>query len=498
MVYPAIPREAASLVIVNSDGDEVLWAKRNNNLKFLGGFHSFPGGKVEEDDSRVPVRGSDNEEEKRLIACGVRETFEEVGLLLVRNGDRLTKGQLPLLHDDLVSGREKFADILDHWGLWVSADDFHYAGQWITPEFSPVRFKTSFFTVVCPSKQKPYAAITELEDVEFVKPEKAIDKWKIGEALMAPPVLAALRTFSGSAEDFAGDFKAKSEYFVSRTPTLELTPRILQIPLRTKTLPPATHTNCFIVGKKKFVVIDAASPFEEEQKKLISVVDEMIADGGEVVSIIVSHLHPDHFGGETVLKGHLLNKHGMDIPIHGHPLTIDALEGQVKFDATNKNTYTLKDSRGEFELQVLHTPGHAKGHLCFYDEEHGFLLSSDNVVGAGTVVIAPPEGNMTDYLKSLSSMRDLPGLRSLAGSHGAGVKDARGRIETYIKHRLEREEQILEVYNSGATTVSQITSVVYSELDERLVPLAEKSVEAHLEKLITEERIEPTTFETSP
>ena len=144
----------------------------------------------------------------------------------------------------------------------------------------------------------------------------------------------------------------------------------------------------------------------------------------------------------------------------------------------------MKDEAGEvFAFQVLHTPGHARGHLAFYDAQRGFLLSSDNVVGAGTVVIAPPEGDMTDYLNSLERMKNLPALRHLCGSHGAAVFDARGRIEEYIAHRQEREKQVLEAIDQGAKTAEEITAIVYKGLKPELFPLAVKSVEAHLAKI---------------
>lgn len=92
------------------------------------------------------------------------------------------------------------------------------------------------------------------------------------------------------------------------------------------------------------------------------------------------------------------------------------------------------------------------------------MLSSDNVVGAGTVVIAPPEGDMKDYLNSLERMKNLPGLKHLCGSHGAAIFDARGKIEEYIEHRLTREKQILEAIERGATTPEEITAQVYQGL----------------------------------
>ncbi len=493
---PAVPKDAASLILLDSDSRNVLWAKRNPKLRFLGGFHGFPGGRVDETDFKTDVRNCGDPEMVSLIACAVRETFEEVGVLIVRNGEKLTTGQIASLHDDLISGRSTFDQILNYWDLWIDAEDFHYSGFWTTPEFSPIRFKTHFFIANCPLKQEPYRAISELQEIEFIRAEQAIDLWADARVLMVPPTLFALRELADfnpqiSAEEASKNLLTKSTGFNGHVDHMELTPRLICLPLRTKTLPPATHTNCFIAGKKKFVVIDAATPFPDEQNKLFKLVDEMVEKGYECEAIIVSHLHPDHFGGETALKNHLLEKFGLDIPISAHKITADSLKGKVVVEKyiDDEKTYRLQDKHGvSFELAALHTPGHARGHLCFYDEELGFLLSSDNVVGLGTVVIAPPEGNMGDYLDSLERMKNLLGLRFLCGSHGSAVSDAEGKIEEYISHRNKRENQILDLLNRGFDRLDEIVGKIYLDLDPKLVPLAKKTVEAHLEKLTVEKK----------
>ena len=494
-----IPKDASAIILVK-DG-KVLWAQRNPKLKFLGGWHAFPGGKTEKTDSEIEVKNCEDKDLQKFIVGAVREVFEEVGILLVRNGEKLTKGQRASLHDDLISGRSSFKEILDHWRLWINAEDFHYTGFWTTPQFSPIRFKTHFFIAECPAKQTPYAAITELENIEFIAPQDALARWEKSEVLISPPVLIALQELSKiepqrrrEAEEFEEKDSAslrlcgenlleKSQKLNGVIEFIELNPRIICFPLRTKTLPPATHTNCFIVGKKEFVVIDAASPELEEQAKLFDLIDGFIEKGFVCKEIIVSHLHPDHFGGETALQNHLREKFGLEIPISTHKITAEDLRGKVEFQKfiEDEQIFNLKDDAGvSFEIKALHTPGHARGHLCFYDSEFGFLLSSDNVVGTGSVVIAHPEGNMTDYFASLETMKTLPNLRFLAGSHGSAIFDAKGKIEEYIAHRLEREKQIIEAIENGAKTPEEITQIVYQGLDEKLFPLAMKSVLAHL------------------
>ncbi len=483
---PATPKDAASVILVR-DG-KIVWAQRNLKLSFLGGFHAFPGGKTDPGDFEIEVANCPDKEMSAMIACAVRETFEEVGVLLVRGGEKLTKGQRASLHDDLISGRSTIREILDDWGLWIDADDFRYTGFWTTPQFSPVRFKTRFFVAELPVKQTPYAAISELQEIELVTAREALDRWRRSEVLITPPVLIHLNELVGDDPINAkiGKLAKRSDEQNGDLDYIEINPRITIFPVRTKTLPPATHTNCFIVGKREFVVIDAASPFAEEQTKLNGLIDDYAARGYRCRAIIVSHLHRDHFGGESALRDHLRTRHGMDAAILGHRITAEDLDGSVAFDGflDDGEKIGLKDADGAtFDLEVLHTPGHARGHLAFYDRDLGFLLSSDNVVGFGTVVIAPPQGDMSEYLRSLERMRDLPGLRFLAGSHGAAVFNAREKIQQYIDHRLEREQQVLEQLSLGNDSPETIAAEIYRGLDPKLMPLAELTVAAHLEKI---------------
>lgn len=485
------PRNAAAVILLNSSLEKILLAQRNPALRFLGGFHGYAGGKVDRDDEFCEVRNSGYREMATLIACAAREVFEEVGVLLVRNGEKLTAGQRASLHDDLISGRFSFAEILKMWGLWLDAEDFKYTGYWTTPEFSPIRFKTHFFIAVCPRKQKPFAAITELQNIEFIKPADALRKWSESAVLIVPPVLFPLQIFAAQSakldpDDAASELLAKAKRFGGDLDYIELNARLVCLPLKTKTLPPATHTNCFIVGKREFAVIDAASRERSEQDKLFRLTDEYYQRGFVCREIIVSHLHPDHFGGETALQNHLTEKSECRVPIAAHRQTVESLKGKVEIDRVieDDEIIQLKDEDGNtFGLKALHTPGHARGHLCFYDEELGFLLTSDNVVGLGSVLIAPPEGNMIDYLQSLDRMRNLPGLNFLCGSHGSAVADGRGKISEYIAHRLERERAILSALEAGAESPAEIVKIVYTDVAESLWPLAEKSVEAHLEKI---------------
>src|SRR6185295_5519687 len=127
--------------------------------------------------------------------------------------------------------------------------------------------------------------------------------------------------------------------------------------------------------------------------------------------------------------------------------------------------------------------GHALGHLCFHDEERGVLMTGDNIVGVGSVLIEPPQGNMRDYLNSLERMLALPMLTVLLGGHGPAVATPYQKIIEYITHRLEREENILAAVRAGATTPKEIVERVYTDVSPKAYGMAERAVLAHLEKL---------------
>ena len=138
----------------------------------------------------------------------------------------------------------------------------------------------------------------------------------------------------------------------------------------------------------------------------------------------------------------------------------------------------------------MHTPGHARGHLCFYEERTGTLISGDNIVGLGSVLIDPPEGNMRDYLQSLERMRALPNLSVIFGGHGPAIANPYAKIDEYISHRLDREQKILQAVREGAATPKDIVARVYTDVSPKAHAMAERAVLAHLEKLIEDKLVQ--------
>ena len=490
------PKDAAAVILLrpNTDPDnpEVFLVRRSTKLAFLGGFHAFPGGQRETNDAEARVENCVDQERAALISCAARELFEEVGVLLARGSQTLTAGQRASLFDDLESKRMSWPELLRHYGLHLDASDFTFVGRWVTPPFAPRRFDTWFFLVNCPPKQNPRVTPdSELESGEWISARDAHAKWERSEVIAVPPVLHALGTLAGGlTDDLVERFLSVPEAHREPTRRIEFHPNYICFPVRTPTKPPATHTNCYLIySSSEILIIDPGSPYEDEQAALAACVDDLIRER-TVSEIILTHVHPDHVAGVKALNDHLEQAQGARVPVAAHRVTADSLKNQISVDRFIEDGEVLELS-GEpaINLRALYTPGHARGHLCFYDQRTGALISGDNIVGFGSVLIDPPEGNMRDYLASLERMRALPNLSVLFGGHGPAIANPYEKIDEYIAHRLQREELILAAVREGASTPKEIVARAYTDVSPKAHAMAERAVLAHLEKLEHDELV---------
>lgn len=488
----AVPKDAAALILFSDPADpKLFWVKRSPRLTFQGGWYAYPGGQLEAGDYAVRV---DNCPEGDLAAArvgAVREVFEETGLLVVRGVEHLSAARLTALREELLADRIAFNDLLARENLAIDATMLTEAPRWVTPPSVPKRFNTFFFTAWVPDcqdgAQQAHIIPGELESGEWLRPQEAIERWRKGDVLIAPPVLRPIqemvRGLDGFVERLRSALESESSY------PYEFRRGFMMCPLRTPTLAPATHTNCYIIGGEELVVIDPGSPYEEEQQILDDVLESLLGEGRRLREVIITHLHPDHTGGVN----HLREK--FKVPVAAHRLTAEAIAESIPVDRFIEDNELIELPGGNIDpdltwrLRVLWSPGHARGHLSFYEERTGSLITGDCILGMGTAVIAPPEGNMLEYLASLQRMKELPHLTALFPAHGPAQSQVRQIIDYYLAHRQEREEKIVDALATQTLSIPELVKLIYTDVPLSRHPLAELSVQAHLEKLESEGRV---------
>ncbi len=244
--------------------------------------------------------------------------------------------------------------------------------------------------------------------------------------------------------------------------------------MKTKPLPPAQHTNAYLVGEPEMALIDPGSGDPEELRHLFALIDALEQDRRRLKLVLLTHAHPDHIGGVEAIRQRYRVKVG------AHPET--AKHVSVDFTLGDGEWVPLIPGVGDWSLQAIHTPGHARGHLCFFHPRTGALLSGDHVTGSGTVIVDPPEGNMSDYIRSLTRLLEL-NVRVLFPAHGSPQGAAKRRIQALIDHRGVREGKVLAALSGEPASIEALVERAYDDTPRELWPYAERSLLAHLEKL---------------
>ena len=256
---------------------------------------------------------------------------------------------------------------------------------------------------------------------------------------------------------------------------------IIVCPLRSPTLPPATHTNLVLVGEQGVWVVDPAAIIPAERDLALEALRLMEAEGRELAGIVLTHHHRDHVGGAGWLRD------ASGLAIWAHPITGDLLEGTLEVDhRITEGDVLAGGAEAIHHWKVLHTPGHASGHIVLWQQERRWLVGGDMVAEIGTIIIEPPDGHMATYMNQLERLRDLE-IQRLIPAHGAVIEEPVSHLEHYLSHRREREQRVLEALSERPLPLSVVTADSYPDVPVSLHPLAERSCLAHLLKLEEDE-----------
>jgi len=445
--------DAVTAVLVHAG--EIYITRRQPQLPAFPGFDAFPGGKVDKTD---PEHAHDSAllgaHPPRLMHALVRELQEELGW------------------DLAASCRAGLVERIDLLGIAL------------TPPIAPLRFNTHFFRVVLRERPALQLDLREASSADWAPPAEFLRRYEAAQLLCAPPTLATLRAL---AADLATPAVTRL-HFEHRgdveLPMVEALPGVRQMWVRSHTLPPARHTNCFLLGDAQShrVLVDPSPASDAEMEKLIAV-----AQRHAVHEIFLTHHHRDHCERADDIARRLQIPLGMSDDTRGR--IFDRTDGRFFRDIPGVNLYREGDVlcrwNGE-AVRVLAVPGHDEGQLALMPESRAWCIVGDLIQGVGTVVIAKPEGSMRKYLDSLRRIIALD-PRVIFPSHGTALGSTWRLAET-LRHRELREQQILGLYSAGQD-VEQILPQVYAGIDKGLWPLARMTIESHLDKLREDGRI---------
>ncbi|MBT2322087.1 MBL fold metallo-hydrolase [Variovorax paradoxus] len=533
------PLFAAATVLLLRDtpaGIEVLMTRRSATASFAPGAYVFPGGRIDEADSAAqrvaPRRPTQGERQLTQAVAAVRESFEELGVLLARHADGrpVSAEEVAAMDRSTAASAIALADQCAARGLRLATDEVYTFAHWITDRDLPKRFDVPFLVARMPEGQTPMADEAEQFEPCWVRPADALARHKAGGFFMIFPTLrtlermAAYATVDAILEACANRAGGEGPLFTScpragllrgqearymehESPYGELAlvcpdgqivhgldwqseaPVPLLKNLRRLTAPnpgamTGPGTNSYIVGDAAsgYIVIDPGPNDAGHIERLHR------ATGGDIRMIVCTHSHADHSPGAAPLQALCASKP----PILGLPSAPTA-RASARFQPDralhDQERLLLAGADGTTHtLRAIHTPGHAANHLCLVLEEDGLLFSGDHVLNGSTTVVDPPDGNMNAYLDSLDKLDALCAagdIHFILPAHGYVLGAARAAIAHLKAHRLKREAKIAAAMQRlPQGTPEDWLPIAYDDVPERMWPVAARSLAAHVERIL--------------
>ena len=239
-------------------------------------------------------------------------------------------------------------------------------------------------------------------------------------------------------------------------------------------------TQIYFVGDPKdhMVMVDTGEPYRSWTQQILDYHAEL--GKPRISSILITHGHGDHIGGLDRLQ------QAMDCPVRCHPKLEPLLSQRLDSGCVRKlRSRETITTGGGISLRVLFTPGHEDDHVAYYLAEGRVLFSGDTILGNSSSSVR----NLKQYMASLELMaRQRPNV--ICPGHGQIIQNATQRVQWYIEHRQQREEQVVGALQAGATMVDEVVKWVYPRnLRRNLRDAAARNVRTHLVKLIEDKRV---------
>lgn len=436
-------KAVAGLLCTNQ---EVLLVKRHVESPAFPGYWACPGGKVEKNEAPPPPKAEYCGFATDALAALQRELNEELGIDIYKLPCRIAR-----------------------------------LGNALTPKSSPRRFDTDFFRIDFDTRPPIQLDTHEHSEMRWAPATDFWELFKRGEMLCVSPLQHILRTLTT-------DPHAKEVPQIGHRPGQDYGLDLVEpldglriLPLRSNTLPPASHTNAFLLGDnpRQRILVDPSPGDETVYNNLRT----FLAEFGAPTAIFISHHHPDHHERANRLAGEL------HIPLQMSTQTrayIDRRWGSAYFSGITVQTIEEGQTLCHWHEQAVRAvavPGHDSGHLALLPDSRHWMIVGDLYQGVGTVVIGQPEGNMRDYFASLKKVIALK-PRVTVPSHGIALPGTLQVAKTLL-HRQQREARILELHQQGLS-INEMLASEYAQVPQPLWPLARMNIEAHLVKIATD------------
>ena len=532
---PADPRPAATVLLLRdtADGIEVLMTRRSMTASFAPGAYVFPGGGIDAADAAAHGQSTRRTTQSDLhltqAIAAIRESFEELGVLLARHADGSHVNTADIAALDR---KAPFAAQCRARGLTLAGDEVFVLAHWVTDRDLPRRFDVPFLVARMPEGQEPVADETEQFEPEWIRPADALARHAAGNFFIIFPTIRTLQRLDAYTSVAAVLQACAAEhplwtscpragllagsvarYMEHEAPYGELTltcpdgqivhtldwqteqpvallKNVMRLTAPNPGVMTGPGTNSYLIGDAStgYIAIDPGPADQDHLARLHS------AAGGDIRMIVCTHSHPDHSPGAKPLQALCAQSGKGKPPILGlasQPTARAASEFTPDRSLLNQELLTLVSSGPEVEtshtLKVLHTPGHAANHLCLVLLEDGLLFSGDHILNGSTTVVDPPDGNMTTYLDSLDILSAAcleHDIEFILPAHGYVLGQAASAIGQLKAHRLKREAKIMAVMQSNpGGSLDDWVPLAYDDVDARIWPVAKRSLLAHVERI---------------